>query len=152
MDRGMVQEGKPQRDAAQRASASVAIDRIVTPAPAPASAGPPPPLPLAGPHAGPNAAPNGAANDAEAGQEEAPRRTAKRRPAGPPRARIAANDDAPSIGGLIFALQQRPSRRPCELAASATGAWIAVGALLAWAALSQEGASLASPTTVVVIT
>jgi hypothetical protein len=144
----MVQEGKPQRDAAQRASASVAIDRIV----APASAGPPPPLPLAGPPAGSNAAPNGAAGDAEAGQEDAPRRTAKRRPAGPPRARIAANDDAPSIGGLIFALQQRPSRRPFELAAIASGAWIAIGAVLAWAALSQEGASLASPTTVVVIT
>jgi ABC-type transporter Mla subunit MlaD len=144
----MVQEGKPQRDAAQRASASVAIDRIV----APASVGPPPPLPLAGPTAGSNAAPNGAASDAEAGQEDAPRRTAKRRPAGPPRARVAANDDAPSIGGLIFALQQRPSRRPFELAAIASGAWIAIGAVLAWAALSQEGASLASPTTVVVIT
>ena len=50
----MVQEVKPQRDAAQRASASVAIDRIVTPAPA--SAGPPPPLPLAGPSGGPKGA------------------------------------------------------------------------------------------------
>src|SRR6185295_9888320 len=146
MDRGMVQEGKPQRDAAQRTSASVAIDRIVTPAPA--AAGPPPLLT----HAEPSGVPNGAAGGAETGQEEAPRRTAKRRPAGPPRARIAANDDAPSIGGLIFALQQRPSRRPFELAAIATGAWIAIGAVLAWAALSQEGASLASPTTVVVIT
>jgi hypothetical protein len=144
----MVQEGKPQRDAAQRASASVAIDRIVTSPPVVASAGPPPPLPLAGPSTGAN----GAAGAAEAGPEETPRRAAKRRPAGPPRARIAANDDAPSIGGLIFALQQRPSRRPFELAAIATGAWIAIGAVLAWAALSQEGASLASPTTVVVIT
>src|SRR6185295_17262555 len=106
MDRGMVQEGKPQRDAAQRASASVAIDRIVTSPPVVASAGPPPPLPLAGPSTGAN----GAAGAAEAGPEETPRRAAKRRPAGPPRARIAANDDAPSIGGLIFALQQRPSR------------------------------------------
>src|SRR5262245_31429859 len=136
MDRGMVQEGKPQRDAAQRASTSVAI---VTPVPA-TPAGPPPPLP------------HGPASEAEAGAEEQPRRTAKRRPAGPPRARIAANDDAPSIGGLSFALQQRPSRRPFELAAIASGAWIAIGAVLAWAALSQEGASLASPTMVVVIT
>ncbi|HEY7599887.1 MAG TPA: hypothetical protein VH741_08170, partial [Candidatus Limnocylindrales bacterium] len=39
------------------------------------------------------------------------RRAAKRRPAAPPRARVAANDDAPSIGGLIFALQQKPSNR-----------------------------------------
>src|SRR5262245_38178286 len=134
LDRGMVQEGKPQREVAHRASTSIAVERI---APAAAPAEPPPPLP------------NGPAGEAEAGQD-APRRSAKRRPAGPPRARIAANDDAPSIGGLIFALQQRPSRRPFELAAIASGAWIAIGAVLAWAALSQEGASLASPTTVVV--
>jgi len=136
----MVQEGKPQRDAAQRASTSVAIERIIPPVPAATPAGPAPPLP------------NGAAIDAEANTEDQPRRTAKRRPAGPPRARIAANDDAPSIGGLIFALQQRPSRRPFELAAIASGAWVAIGAVLAWAALSQEGASLASPGTVAVIT
>src|SRR5437762_3431863 len=35
------------------------------------------------------------------------RRTARRRPAGPSRNRVAANDDGPSIGGLIFALQQK---------------------------------------------
>src|SRR5262245_57019886 len=102
MDRGMVQEGKPQRDAAQRASTSVAVQRITPPVPAATPAGPARPLP------------NGAAIDAEASTEDQARRTAKRRPAGPPRARIAANDDAPSIGGLIFALQQRPSRRPFE--------------------------------------
>ena len=87
---------------------------------------------------GANAAPNGAASDAEAGQEDAAARTAS---AGQPARRapgIAANDDAPSIGGLIFALQQRPSRRPFEFAAIASGAWIAIGAVLAWAALSQE--------------
>ena len=32
------------------------------------------------------------------------RRLAKRRPAGPARPKIAANDDAPSIGGLIYSL------------------------------------------------
>jgi len=38
-----------------------------------------------------------------------------RRPAGPPRRgdfAPPANDDLPSIGGLIFALQQRPRARP----------------------------------------
>ena len=135
----MVQEGKTQRDGPQRPSASVAADRLVTPPPAPGPAGPPPPLP-------------GAASDQDPAEGDNPRRAAKRRPAGPPRARIAANDDAPSIGGLIFALQQRPSRRPFQLAAIASGAWIAIGAVLAWAALAQEGASLASPTMVVVVT
>jgi hypothetical protein len=149
----MVQEGKTQRDAAERPSANLAVDRLAGDRlvvdrrapervaglpPAAAPAGPPPPLP------------NSASTESEMG--EAARRPAKRRPAGPPRARIAANDDAPSIGGLIFALQQRPSRRPFQLAAIASGAWIAIGAVLAWAALSQEGASLASPAMVVVIT
>lgn len=66
------------------------------------------------------------------------RRAAKRRPAAPPRARIAANDDAPSIGGLIFALQQKPSNRPFMLAAAGSGGWFAVGGLLAWAMLAPE--------------
>ena len=41
-----------------------------------------------------------------------PCRKAKRRGAAPSRERIAANDDAPSIGGLIYALEQKPSNRP----------------------------------------
>ena len=136
----MVQEGKSPRELVQRPSGSVALERVIT-SPAPAlPASPPQPPPASG------------TNEPEKSGAETERRTAKRRPAGPSRARIAANDDAPSIGGLIFALQQRPSRRPFELAAIASGAWIAIGAVLAWAALSQEGASLASPTMVVVIT
>src|SRR5690348_14436830 len=134
----MVQEGKSPREVVQRPSGSVALERVIT-SPAPA-------LPTSPPQPAP------ANSEPEKSDAEAPRRAAKRRPAGPSRARIAANDDAPSIGGLIFALQQRPSRRPFELAAIASGAWIAIGAVLAWAALSQEGASLASPTMVVVIT
>jgi ABC-type transporter Mla subunit MlaD len=80
----------------------------------------------------------------------------KRRPAAPPRARIAANDDAPSIGGLIFALQQRPSNRSFMLAATASGGWLAVGSLLAWAMLSSEiaskgfGQAVASPVMIIV--
>jgi hypothetical protein len=84
------------------------------------------------------------------------RRAAKRRPAAPPRARIAANDDAPSIGGLIFALQQKPSNRPFMMAAAGSGGWLAVGSLLAWAMLAPEIArssflqAVASPIMIVV--
>ena len=60
------------------------------------------------------------------------RREAQRRPAGPPRERLAANDDAPSIGGLIYALNQRPSKRPFGYAAGATGLWTAVALGFAW--------------------
>ena len=51
----------------------------------------------------------------------------------PPARRVAANDDVPSIGGLIFALQQKPSNQPFMMAAAASGGWLAIGALLAWA-------------------
>ena len=47
----------------------------------------------------------------------------KPRPAGPARERIAANDDLPSIGGLIYALQQRPSRTPFYVAFGASVVW-----------------------------
>ncbi|MDX2158656.1 MAG: hypothetical protein SFW09_19315 [Hyphomicrobiaceae bacterium] len=66
------------------------------------------------------------------------RRTAKRRPAGPPRAHAAANDDLPSIGGLIFALHQKPSQRPMQIAAIASGVWGFIGLLLGWAMLAPE--------------
>ena len=46
------------------------------------------------------------------------------RPAGPARDRIAANDDLPSIGGLIYALQQRPSRAPFYFAFGASVIWV----------------------------
>lgn len=59
------------------------------------------------------------------------RRMARRRPAGPSRNRIAANDDGPSIGGLIFALQQKPSNAPFKYAAIASGIWGALGAAFA---------------------
>ncbi|MEM8743385.1 MAG: hypothetical protein AAGF14_01985 [Pseudomonadota bacterium] len=49
---------------------------------------------------------------------------APRRSAAPARERIAANDDLPSIGGLIYALQQRPSRTPFYVAFGASIAWV----------------------------
>lgn len=65
------------------------------------------------------------------------RRSARRKPAGP-QASVAANDDVPSIGGLIFALQQKPSRRPLTIAAIASGAWVFVTLLLGAAMLVPE--------------
>lgn len=73
--------------------------------------------------------------DAEGAPE---RRPARRRPAGPSRARIAANDDAPSIGGLIYALNERPSNKPFMYAAAASGVWAAIALVFAWAYISRE--------------
>ena len=72
------------------------------------------------------------AGTADAAATAAQRREAQRRPAGPPRERLAANDDAPSIGGLIYALNQRPSNKPFAFAAAATGLWTAVALGFAW--------------------
>ncbi len=62
----------------------------------------------------------------------------RRRAAGPARQSIAANDDSPSIGGLIYALQQQPSNRPFLVAAVISGAWLVVAATLSWAMLAPE--------------
>ena len=65
--------------------------------------------------------------------------TRARRGAGPAHRRIAtaANDDLPSIGGLIFALQQRPSRSPFVVALVASVAWFIVGGYFAFGLISQ---------------
>ena len=63
-----------------------------------------------------------------AAPEEPPaRRVARRRPAGPVRGKIAANDDVPSIGGLIYALEQKPSTKVFRLAAIGSVVWAVVG-------------------------
>ncbi|MEI9902369.1 MAG: hypothetical protein WDN31_22385 [Hyphomicrobium sp.] len=67
---------------------------------------------------------------------------ARRRPAGPSRNRIAANDDGPSIGGLIFALQQKPSNTPFKYAAIASAVWVAVGAAFAIASITSDAGGL----------
>jgi ABC-type transporter Mla subunit MlaD len=92
--------------------------------------------------------------DGDAAPAKAP--PPRRRAAAPPRARVAANDDAPSIGGLIFALQQQPTNQPFVMAAAGSGGWLAVGSLLAWAMLAPEIArsgffgALGSPTMIIV--
>jgi hypothetical protein len=75
------------------------------------------------------------------------RRVARRRPAGPVRGKIAANDDVPSIGGLIYALEQKPSSKVFRLATIGSIVW-AIGGLtigaLTLAPQWQAGASLAT--------
>ena len=74
-----------------------------------------------------------------------PRRVARRRPAGPVRSKIAANDDVPSIGGLIYALEQKPSTKPFKLAAIGSAVWAVLGlgfGLYSLAPMWMEGASL----------
>ncbi|MEG6509245.1 hypothetical protein V6C03_09705 [Methyloligella sp. 2.7D] len=76
----------------------------------------------------------------------------RRRPAGPAPRRLAtpANDDLPSIGGLIFALQQKPSRTPFLIALVASLVWFVIGGLFAYGLMSSDtnpGGMLSSPTT-----
>lgn len=84
---------------------------------------------------------------------EIPRRMARRRPAGPARGKVAANDDAPSIGGLIYALEEKPSSQIYRYASIASVAWAAVGlifgiiSLYSEASLSGWAVILTKPTT-----
>jgi hypothetical protein len=67
--------------------------------------------------------------------------TRTKRPAGPPpQRRIAApaNDDVPSIGGLIFALQQRPSKTPFLAAAAVSVVWFIIGGFFAFGLISTQ--------------
>jgi hypothetical protein len=64
---------------------------------------------------------------APAANDSPSRRVARRRPAGPVRGKIAANDDVPSIGGLIYALEQKPSTKIFRIATVASVVWTIVG-------------------------
>jgi hypothetical protein len=63
-----------------------------------------------------------------------------RRPAGPAPRRIAtaANDDLPSIGGLIFALQQKPSKSPFIIALGASVIWFVIGGIFAYGLIANQ--------------
>ena len=83
-------------------------------------------------------APNNQGSEGEVRDHQPIRRVGRRRAAGPARGGVAANDDGPSIGGLIFALQQRPSNRPFTIAIVGSGIWILACGVLAWAMLGAE--------------
>jgi len=75
--------------------------------------------------------------------EDPDAKPARRRPAGPPPRRLAtpANDDLPSIGGLIFSLQQKPSNTPFVMAAVASVVWFVIGGFLSYGLLTSESLS-----------
>ena len=82
------------------------------------------------------------ADAGDAGAAAAARAAARaRRPAGPAPRRIAttaANDDLPSIGGLIFALQQKPSKTPFLVALVASLIWFVVGGIFAYSLIANQ--------------
>jgi hypothetical protein len=128
--------GDPGMDGAETAHAApIAPPPLPSAEPAPVSYAPPAQAQHAqAPQAEPE--PPTAETDAEASSQQ--RRVARRRPAGPVRNRIAANDDAPSIGGLIFALEQKPSTKPFTYAGIASGVWGLVGAIYGFMQISGE--------------
>jgi hypothetical protein len=68
---------------------------------------------------------------------QAGRPAAQKRSAAPARAHVPANDDMPSIGGLIYAMQQRPSRSPFLIALLASAVWFVLGLLVSWAVFQK---------------
>jgi ABC-type transporter Mla subunit MlaD len=140
----MAHDGKTQREATERPLGAGARERTEPAMPTlggPAdAAGGPAPFPMSGLGAL-KPGNRDSSNNANNGADRGGRRPAKRRPAGPARPKIAANDDAPSIGGLIYSLQQKPSNRPFQVAAGASAVWFVIGIVFAWAMLASDGSS-----------
>ena len=65
------------------------------------------------------------------------RPAAQKRGAGAARPHIPANDDMPSIGGLIYALQQRPSRSPFLIALISSAVWFVLGLGVSYAVFQK---------------
>ncbi|HKQ54822.1 MAG TPA: hypothetical protein VJT12_02920 [Methyloceanibacter sp.] len=124
--------------AEQRKREGVSEPKREEPAKAPPEAAPKPPLEFTEPQAP-------SANAGASASASPPRQFVRtRRPAGPPpqrRLSAPANDDFPSIGGLIFALQQRPSRTPFLVALGASIAWFLIGGFFAFGLISNQVAA-----------
>jgi len=91
----------------------------------------------------------GASKTAAANQTKAAQNTHYQRAGGENEAasgRVAANDDMPSIGGLIYALQQRPSRNIFYVALGSTIAWVLLCGGLSFMLFSSEIATLSGST------
>lgn len=106
--------------------------------------------PLAGQPGGPNVRSVESAYESEKQQRRSAEQnnqhdaTFERRRAAPARRRFAANDDVPSIGGLIFALQQKPSNRPFVIAGIASAVWVALSAAMVWSVFRSAFADISN--------
>ncbi|MEO1719376.1 MAG: hypothetical protein AAFR23_04005 [Pseudomonadota bacterium] len=88
---------------------------------------------------------NGSDDDhTQADPAQPERRRARRRPAGLPREHIAANDDQPSIGGLLYALNRKPSNKPFFIATIASAAWLSVGLIFGYFLIAPDLAAATS--------
>ncbi|WP_119060744.1 hypothetical protein [Dichotomicrobium thermohalophilum] len=67
---------------------------------------------------------------------------ARRNAASAARAPVPANDDMPSIGGLVYALQQKPSRSPFMVAGIASVVWAILGTVVGVSMLSKYGGEI----------
>jgi hypothetical protein len=76
--------------------------------------------------------------------QASPGRAAVTRAATGPVRAIAANDDMPSIGGLVYALQQRPSKSPFYIALATSAIWFVLGCLIAWAVIAKNPENISS--------
>jgi len=74
----------------------------------------------------------------ETRQETPVRRTA----ASTARAPVPANDDMPSIGGLVYALHHRPSRSPFMVAGIASIVWLVIGIAVGWSLMAKHGSEI----------
>ncbi|MFP4537602.1 MAG: hypothetical protein ACLFPA_04810 [Dichotomicrobium sp.] len=67
---------------------------------------------------------------------------ARRNAASAARSPVPANDDMPSIGGLVYALNQRPSRSPFMVAGIASLVWGVLGIAVGTSVMSKYGADI----------
>ncbi len=81
--------------------------------------------------------------EGERGARSAHQRSlAPRSAAAAARAPVPANDDMPSIGGLVYALQQKPSRSPFMVAGIASAVWAVLGIAVGVSVLSKHGGEI----------
>ena len=78
------------------------------------------------------------------GNRDARHRIPARRNATAARAPVPANDDLPSIGGLVYALQQKPSRSPFLVAGVASAVWAVLGVFVGTSVLTKYGGGINS--------
>jgi len=69
---------------------------------------------------------------------------ARRNAASAARAPVPANDDMPSIGGLVYALQQKPSRSPFMVAGIISAVWLVLGVVAGISLMSKHGGDINS--------